>query len=468
MQIKQIIKIELILLLIVAILCGGGYAYLKLKEIEKIQNPDLFTFIPANSYAVFITQKPLTCDNQFPENFLPSEDCFNLLSSLGKFFKQKKIAISYHNKGELIYIDATKNMVEQWESAVKQTKFFLFSYKTEIYKNRTIKIRSTADDRFFCFTYDQGVFIGSYNKSLLYEAIDACESGNSLKKDISFRASAKNIGSGALAGMLVNIGKWFSFDISGGKENYVANGYLDPKYTDTELYDILSVKTGQNEFNSSMIPATTSCLFHLNAENIRSYIQKISRDVFFPDSILTKYLTGDLSVIYFSFEDKQQVKAEEKIACLELTDKCKFLSELKKRERNFDKFLYRHQLPDNLPLANLLGDLFHTENPIYFKLYKNYLLFAQTEKTMEKYINMTENENSLSDNRLFTDDSFILVKGDEIIDNKMFKNIIPSYFTQIISRNKTYDFLIRFSLEDQKIEFNMFQKPFFPESQVVF
>lgn len=474
MQIKQIIKTGIISIFILVILTGGVYAFLKLKNAEKNYHSDLFSLIPTDSYAIFHVHNTEKCDDDFPKNFLPETNCFNILPSLGKISGNQEIIISYHNAGELISAIVAGKSLEQWESAMVQSNFFSFIPKTEQYKKSTIKIWSTAENKFFCYTFYEGIFIGSYNQNLLCKAIDMFESTESLRNDRSFNTCIDMAGNRAIASMLVRSGNWFSFDISKQQTQYWINGFLSQKYIPSDLYEILPVAPSKNEFNPYMIPLQTSCVFHLNVENIRSYIQKISRDVLFPDSLLTNYLTGDISIAYFSYKNKDSVQISDKVACLSLTDESTFFTNLKNEiysrkggyltkvnSNESDHAIY--QSSQDLQLSKLLGNLFKIDNTEFLAIYNQYLLFAQSKESLDFYIKQIEDKNSFENNQLMflyqkvenENAGFLLIDGSEALQNQLLcKEFIPVYFSKKRNNYNTNKYLIQFYKKDQTIYFS--------------
>ena len=108
--------------------------------------------------------------------------------------------ISLHHEGAVLY----KKM------AIEEIEAFLlplsggFRRETVRENNTKIHIITTNDNRFFCYLYHQGVWIGSLRKRLLDKVIETLKSENTLRDDSLFSHALEGGGNKVMANVVFN------------------------------------------------------------------------------------------------------------------------------------------------------------------------------------------------------------------------------------------------------------------------
>ncbi|MDD6209197.1 MAG: hypothetical protein PUB21_01160 [Bacteroidales bacterium] len=236
MKIKSIILILFLSLLAVGLFYTGYRTLFRLQE-KKIQyDIDLYTLIPPDCKAIFNIHEA--------HEFLSD----SLLKCVAPAFWDTSldplivndILLSVHNEGCVFY---KKMFPEEIDSFLNYMKS---DFKAENIKEKDIDIHiiTTKDNRFFCYIYHQGVWIGSYRKRLIDRVIENWTI-SPLKQDTAFNEALQGLGNVTIANIILNkdsilssfqgcqpfdsalsIPKWVGCDLSKSDGNLWITGIL--------------------------------------------------------------------------------------------------------------------------------------------------------------------------------------------------------------------------------------------------
>ncbi len=316
---KLILKTIFGIIIIALAIYGGVYAWFQIKAIEDIQNTDIYEAVPANPDMMLLVHKPM----QLPEvwnicnkfsNFLPEEKSLVVVDAIGKSqicseqcIDKEPLAISYYPEGTLLFLKMKRKDFEYMEKKFFKTNLSGFASKKEIYNNTEIYIKATNDESFFCYTLYHNIFIGSFEKRLIYKAIDTYNRQSGLKNDSTFGktlASFDKFDKNALAGLyLSNPNKSFAFkELFSGLLMNSLTGDIKIKDQIIEISGFLPVNKKDTisatlDFNPRMIPQNTSYFKYCFPENT-------------VDSILSPCIENSIGFVQFIASDTIQSKRE--------------------------------------------------------------------------------------------------------------------------------------------------------------
>ena len=101
--------------------------------------------------------------------------------------------------------------------------------KVKIYKDAEIRFYATADNSFFCCTFYNGVFIGSYSYKIIEQSVDA-NSDNNFFTNSQFTDILPQIKTTYIANLYYNdADNWSAFNISLDENSVVLDGFADSK-----------------------------------------------------------------------------------------------------------------------------------------------------------------------------------------------------------------------------------------------
>ena len=172
-----------------------GYTFLAKLQEKKIQyDLDLYSLIPDDCYAIFHLHNLSHCLNDsLLSNIFPVLWDRSLNSLL-----VDEAMLSLHDEGAILYKKVSSEI----------TDFFPSNFKSDfdpyVIKGDRINIHviTTTDNRFFCYFYYQGVWVGSYRKRLLDRVVQYWN-GYPLKKEKDFLEVLNGLGKSADANIIM-------------------------------------------------------------------------------------------------------------------------------------------------------------------------------------------------------------------------------------------------------------------------
>jgi len=225
-MLRQILKSIVGIIVIALAIYGGIYAWFQIKAVEDIRQTDIYEAIPTNPDMMLIVHRPALLPevwnicNKF-SNFLPEEKSLTIADAIGKSqicseqCIDKPLVICYYPEGTLLLSRMKTKDFKYMEKKFFKANLSGFAPKKEVYKDAEISIKATNNESFFCYTLYHNIFIGSFRKKLIYEAIDAYIQQSGLRNDSTFKETMMefdNFDKNALAGLyLSNPKKSFIF-----------------------------------------------------------------------------------------------------------------------------------------------------------------------------------------------------------------------------------------------------------------
>ena len=269
-MLKQILKFISGIIVIALAIYGGIYAWFQIKAVEDIHQTDIYEAVPANPSMMLIVHKP----ELLPEvwnvcckfsNFLPEEKSLTVVNAIAKSqicseqcIDKEPLAISYYPEGTLLFSRMKLKDFEYLEKKFFKANLSGFAPKKEVYKEAEINIKATNDESFFCYTLYHNIFIGSFEKKLIYKAIDAYARQSCLKNDSTFKetiVSFDKFDKNSLAGLYLNepqkylifrelnsdtLNRWLTGDIKFKDQILEISGFVPANEQDTLSVDSIS------------------------------------------------------------------------------------------------------------------------------------------------------------------------------------------------------------------------------------
>jgi hypothetical protein len=181
---KQILKFIFGIIVIALAIYGGVYAWFQLKAVENIHQTDVYEAVPANPDMMLIVHRPASLSEVWNvcskfSNFLPEERSLTVVDAVGKSqlcgeqcIDKEPLIICYYPHGTLLLSRMKTRDFRYMERKFFKTNLSGFAPKRETYKDAVINIKATNDESFFCYTLYNNIFIGSFRKRLVHEAIE--------------------------------------------------------------------------------------------------------------------------------------------------------------------------------------------------------------------------------------------------------------------------------------------------------
>ena len=194
MRIKLILKSFCFIIFFFGLLYVGYTFLTKLQE-KKIQyDLDLYSLIPADCYAIFHLHNLSHCLNDsLLSNIFPVLWDRSLNSLL-----VDEAMISLHDEGAILYKKVSSEITDFFPSNFK-SDFDPYMIKGD---RINIHVITTTDNRFFCYFYYQGVWVGSYRKRLLDRVVQYWN-GYPLKEEKDFLEVLNGLGKSADANIIM-------------------------------------------------------------------------------------------------------------------------------------------------------------------------------------------------------------------------------------------------------------------------
>ena len=269
-MLRQILKFISGIIVIALAIYGGIYAWFQIKAVENIQQTDIYEAIPANPGMMLIVHKPALLPEVWNvcgkfSNFLPEEKSLTIVDAIGKSqicseqcIDKEPLVVSYYPEGTLLLSRMKMKDFEYMERKFLKPNLSGFAPKKEMYKNAEINIRATNDESFFCYTLYYNIFIGSFEKKLVYKAIDAYILQSGLRRDSTFKETIvafDKFDKNTLAGLYLNdpkksfifrelisdtLNHWLTGDIKIKDQLIEISGFFPAGEQDTPSVDSIS------------------------------------------------------------------------------------------------------------------------------------------------------------------------------------------------------------------------------------
>ena len=335
-MLRLLLKTILGIIVIALAIYGGIYAWFQLKTAEDIHNTDVFEAVPANSSTILVVHNPKQLSEVWKvidkfSALLPEEKSLTVVDAIGKSqicseqcIDKESLIISYYPEGTLLLLRMKRNDFKYMERKFFTPNLSGFAPKKEIYNEAEIFIKATNDESFFCYTLYNNIFIGSFEKRLIYKAIDTYDNKNRLNNDsvlnkpiTSFDKFDKN----ALAGLYIDslknsvvfkdiitdsLNNWLTGDIKIKDQTLEISGFLPANDMVSDKSDTLSIDMN---FDPEMIPLSSSFFRYYSLEaNPENYTDEIKS--LMKDSALFDCVQNNIGFIKFTGNDSLQSDRE--------------------------------------------------------------------------------------------------------------------------------------------------------------
>lgn len=396
MQTKLVIRIVFISLALAALVLAGVYAFLKLRDGEQVYRSDLFELVSEENELLFYFPDTEVLSGDFPTELLPDTSGLRIAISLCQPHVKKlpgthNLVLSYQEKNGLILYRTTPDQIALWEKQQFETGIFPYPAQKESHNKLSYSVCLTADDRFFCYAYHQGVFAGSYSRSLLQKALLMFSQEKDTTENTSFLQARQSVAKASFAGCLFRKDSlWYTFDIANNKGNVWINGYFRPEACPKHFFESFPPPLQSPEIRTEFIPATTSALFVFNSDS------SLFQQEIIPNQLLKKYCPGNATIAYYTSVDTTSQSF--RTVCFELNEREAFFKELKALlpdslpvstryvwHKAQDYIVYSlHKLPEYFNLSACLGSFSRAED-CFFTFYKNNLLVSDSQEALLQY-----------------------------------------------------------------------------------
>ena len=266
MKIKNILIALFSVLLIVGV-AWGGYGMMRDMQQKKMRyEADLFSLVPLEAKALVYFHNTQTF---FADPFVKTASA-TVWDDLLNGLIVNEALLSLHPEGAVLYIKASPEEMEPLLAPVMSD----FDAHTINENGTEVSVITLTDDRFFCYFYHQGVWIGSLRKRLLDRVATHLAEGKSLRGDSLFVAALNGLGMKVAANIVINtdstdyfrdpsnpeafihpIKKWVGCDLStvGGKlwfSGVIGAGFADEEGVESEV----------STLNDNLIPTSSYLL----------------------------------------------------------------------------------------------------------------------------------------------------------------------------------------------------------------
>ena len=335
-MLRLLLKTIFGIIIIALAIYGGIYAWFQLKTAEDIHNTDIFEAIPANSNTILVVHNPKQLSEVWKvidkfSALLPETKSLAVVDAIGKSqicseqcIDKESLVISYYPEGALLFLRMKKTDFEYMEKKFFAPNLSGFAPKKEIYNETEIFIKATNDESFFCYTLYNNIFIGSFEKRLIYKAIDTYDNKTGLRNDSVLKKPMTlfdKFDKNALAGLYIDslknstvfndlitdsLNNWLIGDIRIKDQTLEISGFLPASNITTNKSDTLHIDM---DFDTKMIPLSCSYFkYHLVERNTDNYTDKIK--TLMKDSVLFGCVQNSIGFIKFAGNDSLQSDRE--------------------------------------------------------------------------------------------------------------------------------------------------------------
>ena len=258
----KIRKIFIIIFLsaLAVVLVFAAYRMLSGLQEKKVRyDVDLYTLVPADCKAVVRFRD---APGFFSHPITAGISGVLWDSMLNKLITND-LLLSIHPEGAVLYKKMASEEIDAFLLPINS------GFKAETRQENNIKIHiiTTMDDRFFCYFYHQGVWVGSLRKRLIDKVIGNLKSSNTtLRTDSLFNRALRGLGDNVTANVVINADSieficdsvrqqnvlcsfprsWVGFDLSKMGGNLWLSGIV--------AYDTTSVEGEKHLFHPELLP----------------------------------------------------------------------------------------------------------------------------------------------------------------------------------------------------------------------
>lgn len=372
MQAKSKIKLGILLILVIGIIVGGIVMLRRIDHNKQVFDIELTGYVPDSTRSVLQINKHKSLGS-----FLPL--CGNLATVIDAI----KNDLSYpfyvlSDKKQVVCL--AKITIEQ-EMEIKRrfsANFFSdYAPKERKYKDATLLFYPTSDNSFFCCTFYNGLFIGSYNYKVIETMVDHKNTGRYFAK-AGFDTLGVHIKSSFAANWYIAThDRGIGFNISVKDDSLHLEGYSQ----------LTQMSAGNDSLN-------------LNSLGDRSVLPNVLRgyQIVFKDALVSDSIGSYFDPTAYQFFGSDSKYPVSVLRCV--VDKFvvyNYLNDLEAKftgkRFNINDFAYPGQRIYTAS-SQLSEDIFRKPDIVYFTFYKNHLCFSTDKKTLIDYLHNSGNNHS--------------------------------------------------------------------------
>ena len=196
MKIKNILIVLFSVLLIVGVAWGGYGMMLDMQQKKTRYEADLFSLVPTEAKALLYFHNTQAF---FADPFVKKVSAAVWDDLLNRLIVDEAL-LSLHPEGAVLYVKASPEEMERLLAPAKSD----FETHTVNENGTKIAVITLTDNRFFCYFYHQGVWIGSLRKRLLDRVATHLADGVSLRGDSLFTSALNGLGQKVAANIVIN------------------------------------------------------------------------------------------------------------------------------------------------------------------------------------------------------------------------------------------------------------------------
>ncbi len=371
---------------------GSIHLYSRLKSDEKMKVADISGFLPTDFQYLLTIYNPKQIQTEYHNlekisKLLPNPDILLVAEAIGKeqICSQQNskdgLIISFYPEGELLFSKMKKENFRLMEKNFFSENLSEFSAKKEIYKDVTIYIKVTQKEDFFCYAWCDFVFFGSFDKSLIYKAIDFyCNNKKSTNKS---ELNSLFLDKYAFAGLTINSSQIEKFD-----------GRDFEKYKGENIGGNIRFKDGIMEFSGYITLENSKDTSDTNFEKINFAPEMIPESVSFFRCSSLKKIVENHGDSFFSADSSM-------ISIIKEATYCKFTknnSLLTTGNIIFFKSPYLTSDYQQLLLEKKLLKKMQTEQNFILS-HNNYFFIARDEISVKDYITQIESRQTFDNKK---------------------------------------------------------------------
>lgn len=371
MQFKLNIKIGILFTLIILILVGTYFMFKTLKHNKHVFESELQSYIPIN--ATFVVQL---------NDEINLTNVLSYIHNTDSLIYQIKSNLSYPiylintEKASSILAKVTSQQEDILKQYLETNKFPFYNPKIKIYKGAELYFFTTSNNSFYCCTFYNGIFAGSYNSLLIQSIIDSKINNSNFFENNQLKDIAEKSQTLYPANIYINDkGSILQFNTTLKKDSIILTSTNINYKLNREIEDISNLEISNLELNK--IPHYPSSFKTLEIDNFSSSIAARFIDWFnlpIYKFNTSKYPDNDVLVIHLK-KDKYTLYDYLNLKNIELTNKnieTSYYSSL-------DLRIYKIE-------QNLVEQIFNDNGLLYFTFYNDYFIFSKNKQQILDYL----------------------------------------------------------------------------------
>lgn len=501
---------------------GVVYAYLYYREV-KTPISEALNAVPSNVSLILETKQAKNAWKKLSENSviwedLLSTDFFHRLNKSGNFIDSlfssdkdaypliegRSVFISAHMAGakdfDFLYTFSLPDLTKESliDRLIENSSADKEALLKKVYDEVVIKsVKFMTTEEIFSYTVYRGIFIASFNQTLVEDAIRQLNSGTTIVSDKNFMRVMNTAGDKSDANLFINyktfpdvvatflkqstrstmdflsgFADWSEMDLTIRTNALRMNGYT---YSNDSVHNYLNIFAKQKPQNinlTSVIPASTSTVLFFGIENFKtfnrdykSYLETQRKLFDYEKSVeawnkkyktdIEKYMLPWVSeeMALVVTEPSKKSFGSNTFAVFHATDieiakqKIDSLSTIVRKKEDADTITYRgfaiNQLRIPRVIGTLFGDCFNNVEKNFYTTVNDYVVFGNSKTALKSFINEFVNGRTLDKNSYYiefsknnlTEDASIYLYSNIARSTNIYKNYVKEEYESDIKKH---------------------------------